>query len=354
MDKFAFIIHPLKLEDYSKKFNWVKKVPDNILKSVARVLPPFKVSHITGIKSRTGRKVEGYFVACPLTSKQMLTLPEKEVINKIIKTGKKAESLGVDIIGLGAFTSVVGDKGITVAQNLDTPVTTGNTYTVATAIEGTEMAVKKMKLDLKKETTTVIGATGSIGRTASILMAEKVNKMILAARNIKKLSELKKEIKAKFPDMEIEISSNVKNAVSKSRVIISASGSADTLVEPEDLLSRSVICDVARPRDVAARVEESRDDVLVIEGGIVKVPGDVNFNFDFGYPPGTSYACMAETIILTLEKMFFNYTLGPKVELDKVKEMWSLAEKHGFKVVKLRKYSQKSFAKELLYSEAFL
>jgi fatty aldehyde-generating acyl-ACP reductase len=41
---------------------------------------------------------------------------------------------------LGAFTAVVGDAGITIAKNLNIPVTTGNSYTVATAIEGTKKA----------------------------------------------------------------------------------------------------------------------------------------------------------------------------------------------------------------------
>ena len=43
---------------------------------------------------------------------------------------QKAEKLGAKIVGLGAFTAVVGDAGITVARNLNIPVTTGNSYTV--------------------------------------------------------------------------------------------------------------------------------------------------------------------------------------------------------------------------------
>ena len=49
------------------------------------------------------------------------------------------------------------------------------------------------------------------------------------------------------------------------------------------------------------QVEKSRDDVLVIDGGMVEVPGKVDFHFDFGFPPGKAYACMAETMILVLE-----------------------------------------------------
>ena len=64
----------------------------------------------------------------------MVEMPEAYVL-KIIKAGKVAEKLGAKIVGLGAFTSIVGDAGVTVANNLNIAVTTGNSYTVATALE---------------------------------------------------------------------------------------------------------------------------------------------------------------------------------------------------------------------------
>ena len=81
---------------------------------------------------------------------------EEYVIDKIIKTGKIAEKLGAKILGLGAFTAVVGDAGITVAKNLNIPVTTGNSYTVATAIEGTKKASEIMGKNVKDAEVLVI------------------------------------------------------------------------------------------------------------------------------------------------------------------------------------------------------
>jgi len=80
-------------------------------------------------------------------------------------------------------------------------------------------------------------------------------------------------------------------------------------------------------------VANQRKDVLVIEGGVVKVPGEVEFNFDFGFPPRMAYACMAETIILALEGRCENFSLGKKLDPDKVREIGRLAEKHGEQVV---------------------
>ncbi len=98
------------------------------------------------------------------------------------------------------------------------------------------------------------------------------------------------------------------------------------------------MCDVARPRDVSRRVIEERDDVLVIEGGIVKVPGQVNFNFDFGFPAGMAFACMAETITLALEGCYQSYTLGKEISLEQVETIGSMANRHGFKISGFRSF----------------
>ncbi|MTI60035.1 MAG: shikimate dehydrogenase [Firmicutes bacterium] len=341
MDKFGFIIHPLEITDYSRKYSWADKLPDYVLERVTRMLPALKVSHITGVESEaTGKEIEGYFVSCFLTTRQMMSLPTDKVIKKIIHAGEKARELGAQIVGLGAFTSVVGDKGITVARELGIPVTTGNSYTVATAIKGTRLAAKKMGYQLTDITAAVVGATGSIGRAVSLVLSSDLERLILVGRDMGRLNQLKKEIEGLNYHLEINCTTDVKQAVSSSEVIISASGAVDALIDPVDLLPGAVVCDVARPRDVAVRVGTQRDDVLVIEGGIVEVPGAVNFNFNFGYPPKTAYACMAETMMLTLEGRFEDYSLGPFIEVEKVKETASMAEKHGFKLAGLRSFER--------------
>ncbi len=56
-----------------------------------------------------------------------------------------------------------------------------------------------------------------------------------------------------------------------------------------------------------------RDDVLLIEGGLVDVPGEVDFGLDFGLPPGKAYACMAEAMVLALEGRCESYSLGRQI-----------------------------------------
>jgi predicted amino acid dehydrogenase len=123
-------------------------------------------------------------------------------------------------------------------------------------------------------------------------------------------------------------------------VILTVTSAIHSIIEPQHLAPGSVVCDVARPRDVSAMVAASRDDILVIDGGMVDVPGAVDFHFDFGFPPGKAYACMAETMALALEGRFEDYTLGKEISLERVQEITRIAEKHGFRLSGFRAFER--------------
>lgn len=313
-------------------------LPPALVEKLLTLLPPGNTARITGVQSPYGQ-ADGWFVSCPLTTRQMLTLPEEYVINKIIKTGHLAEKLGAKILGLGAMTSVVGDAGVTVAKNLNIAVTTGNSYTVATAIEGTKKGCELMEIDLPHAEVLVIGATGSIGAVAAQLLAREAQHLTLAARNRQKLAQLAAKIEADT-SLTVQITDNFKEALRHADVILTVTSAMEAIIEPEDLKTGALVCDVARPRDVSRQVARCRDDVLVIEGGVVEVPGGADFHFDFGYPPGTCLACMAETMLLALEERYEDFTIGRDIELAKVEEISRLAAKHGFRLAGLRSFER--------------
>ncbi|MDW7675073.1 MAG: shikimate dehydrogenase [Bacillota bacterium] len=338
MDKFAFIIHPIDTADITRKFSLADKLPTPWIERIMTFLPPVKASYITGVESPYAG-IEGWFVGCTLNAKQMLALPTDFVVKKIIQSGKMAEKLGAKIVGLGAMTSVVGDAGLTIAKNLSIPVTTGNSYTVATAIEGTKKAAEIMGVDLKKAKVTIVGATGSIGAVCAQLLAREVRDLNLIARNHVKLEKLAKKLIYDY-GLAVNVTSDIKSVLPTSDIVIAVTGAVETVIEPEYLKPGCIVCDVARPRDVSKSVIEKRDDVLVIEGGVVEIPGDVEFNLNFGFPPKTAYACMAETMILTLEKRFENFTLGRDLSIGQVEEISKLADKHGFKLAGFRSFEK--------------
>lgn len=338
MERFAFIIHPLTPKDFARKFPLAAKLPERITEGILRYSPPFKVSKVTGLRSSYG-EAEGFFVACVLTARQMMQFPEDYVLKRIIQAGKKAEQLGAKIVGLGAFTSVVGDAGVTVARNLSIPVTTGNSYTVATAIEGAKMAAQEMGKELNEAEVAVIGATGSIGSTCAQILAREAKYLTLFARNSDNLKRLSTKIYNEM-GLATKISSNLKETLSQADIVITVTGATETIINPEHLKPGAIVCDVARPRDVSVRVAHERDDVLVIDGGVVKLPNGTELNFNFGFPPGIAYACMAETMLLALEKRYESFTLGRELTVAQVDEISRIAVKHGFKLAGLRSFDR--------------
>lgn len=338
MEKFAFIFHPLSLQDMEHLSPIMKYIPGSIIEACLKMKKPFKVSHITGIKSPYA-EAEGWFVGCPLTAKQMMELPEEFVMDRIIESGKVAQELGAKIVGLGAFTSIVGDAGITVAKNLDIAVTSGNSYTVATAIQGTKEAVKLMGKNLSDCRAVVVGATGSIGAASVRLLAREVSHITLVARHQQPLEELAQEL-IRENHCDIAISNDIQSVLKDADIVITVTSALDFLITPRDLKPGAVVCDVARPRNVSRDVSMQRDDVLVIEGGVINIPGDVDFHFNFGFPPRTSYACMAETMILALDGRYENFSLGRNLELEKIKTIESLAAKHNFTLAGFRNFER--------------
>ena len=339
MNKFAFIVHPLNAADVARKYPMLAALPRRVMEWLLRLKSPKVLSHITGIESATGARTEGWFIACPLTARQLTHDDTEASLRKIVQAGRIAEELGAHIVGLGAFTSVVGDAGITVAEQLDIAVTTGNSYTVATALEGAIAAAELIGHDPSQCIGAVLGATGSIGRAAARILAPRLDKVILNARTEGQLHQLRDDIAA--DGHAVAAQTDVAAALSEAEIVIAVTSAVDAVVHPHMLKSGAVVCDVARPRDVSVRVAEERDDVLVIEGGVIAVPGQVNFNLDFGFPPGEAYACMAETMILALEGKCEDYSLGRDIRLEQVEEMSRLAAKHGFKLAGFRSFEAK-------------
>ncbi len=342
MDSFAFIIHPIDPKrDVARKYPLLGKfLPEAAVHFLSRFWPPVKLSHITGARSATtGKQVEGWLIAVPYTSQRMLALPSKEVYRKIIVAGRLAEKLGAKILGLGAYTSVVGDGGYTIAQELDIAVTSGDSYTAAISVRATRLAAQKMGIDLMKATVAVVGATGAIGGAVSQLLAPHIGRMLLIGRRLPSLQMAAQKVQA-AGCAEVSISTDVWD-IKQAEVVVTVTSSGGNLIQPHMLHNGAVVCDVSRPRDVSTQLSQVREDVLVIDGGLVRVPGNVDFGFDYGLPPDLTYGCFAETIALTFEGLFQDYSIGKNLSVEQVRRIDALATKHGFELAALRSFEHK-------------
>lgn len=348
MDSFAFIIHPLDPKrDVARKYPLLGKVlPEPAIHFFSRFWPPLRLSHITGARSEaTGKEIEGWLIAVPYTAQRMLALPPREVYRKIVAAGHLAEELGAKILGLGAYTSIVGDGGVTIARELAIPVTSGDSYTAVVAVRATQEAARLMDIELAQATVAVVGATGAIGGVVAQLLAPTAGRMLLIGRRRVRLEAAERQIRA-VAGGAVLLSTEVSD-IREAEVVVTVTSAGGNLVRPEYLRRGAVVCDVSRPRDVSRQVAQARDDVLIFDGGLVRVPGAVDFGFAYGPPPELTFGCVAETMALTFEGRFEDFSLGKNLQLAQVEMIDAWATKHGFCLAALRSFEHELDAQAL-------
>lgn len=341
--KYGFVIHPLvfkQLLQHPLLRRFGRIVPPVILERVAAHTPPVAVGRIRGLESATGSKAEGLLLALPMTSKVMLRLAPEYVYDKLVELAEIAQDYGATVMGLGAFTSVIGDAGETVARRSPIAITTGNSFTVAATIETIEIASGKIGIDVPNATALVVGATGSIGSVLARLLAEKVREVVLVSPRPERLIGLGSQIKKESPGVVLTTTTNVNDHIHRADIVVTTSSTVDPIVSVEKLMPGALVCDVARPPDISEESARLRPDVLVIESGEISPPSRIDMNIDIGLPPGTVYACLAETMILALEGINRHFTLGRSIKKDKVKEIAELGAKHGFRLAGFRSFGQ--------------
>lgn len=341
--RFAFVIHPLSQDFIRKGLPIPKATPKFIMDKVetlAAHMPPMVYCKMENIISPTGAEAEGWLISVGGTPKEMLARSPEFTYRRLLMAASMAEKLGAQIMGLGAFTKVVGDAGVTVARRASIPITTGNSYSASGALWAAADAMRRMGLvklnkgDKKVPAKTmVIGATGSIGSVSARLLAMAFDEVVIAARDLKKLEELKKSILKDTPDAKVTCSVDYDELLADMDMIVtSTSGAGKKILDITKVKPGCVITDVARPLDLPPEEVAKRPDVLVIESGEIELPTKVKGMKSIGLPPNVIYACLAETIVLALEGRFEVFTIGRDTEWEKVKEIYKLGLKHGMKL----------------------
>lgn len=356
INRFAFVIHPLDVSfiHQHRWFRWTRFLPDSLVETIAAWIPPMYLSRIKGgLSPTTGQRIEGFLLALGATPRQMMRHNERFTYLRLNQAAKMAEQRGARIMGLGAFTSVVGDAGITVAHESSIAITSGNSLTVAATLEAAKQAVLKMgAADLTQGKVMVIGATGSIGSVCARLLAQAIFDVVLVSIEPEKLINLKRRIQAETPRARVTIATRPDNLIQDCDLIVTATSAFGqrildiTLCKPG-----AVICDVARPPDINQAEADLRPDVLVIESGEVLIPGEIDFGYDIGLPPKTAYACLAETALLAMEGRFEDYTLGRNISIERVKEIYHLFKKHQFQLAGLRSFGKYIQDEDLAYKQ---
>ncbi len=345
VNRFAFVIHPLS-QEYFKKVKPIEMLsqvsPPVLMNSLEKIMayaPPFVYSRVTGIQSPTGVQAEGWLISVGGTPREIMRHDPEFTYRRLLDAAAMAKRLGAQIMGLGAFTKVVGDAGLTVAKRAPLPITTGNSYSASGALWAAHDAILRMRLlpapkgkGRVEFKAMVVGATGAIGSVCARLLARAAEEVYMVSPETAKLLALKESILLESPDAKIFLSARADKDIGEMDMVVTAtSGAGKKVLDIMRVKPGCVITDVARPLDLPPSEVAKRPDVLVIESGEIQLPGDVQMK-NIGLPKGVAYACLAETIVLALEGRFENFTVGRAIEWEKVREIYKLGLKHGMKL----------------------
>lgn len=335
--KFAFLIHPTTEHDLlgtDPSFEQFSAEELERWRAWAKLLRPGLVQHVDEIRSPAGHNAEGWIMVLPRLPQDMLTSGRKKMLPLLEDAQRLAHERGATVLGLGGFTSILSGGGHDLTGK-GTAITSGNTLTTATAIAGIEDVAARVGLDLADAHAAVVGATGSIGRLAALMLASRVGSLTLVGNpsNPNALQNCRGvvgEIRGLGTTLPVQISLDPDTALSQADIVLVATNSDTAMIRADQLKEGAIICDVARPPNVADDVVQQKN-VLVFDGGMVQLPQAVAVGTLQGLALGVAWGCLAETILLALEGEAVDHSIGQKLSLAEADYIARLASKHGFR-----------------------
>lgn len=382
--RFAFILHPLTEHNYVDVDPSMSALSAHQIETLAKCMAdnfdPFVVGEAR-VVSATGQRAYGEFIIVPRSAAELVQMPHAKARSEIKSAVRLAQDHGAKIIGLGAFTSIVSRGGLALVDNQQPALTSGNSLTAAIAMRSIETALAASGQTMADTCVAVVGASGAIGGAVAQLLARHVRRLILlgnpahpeASRSrllevvatiIGQLHELRQkginfpagtlacrlsalariDLKPRTRDAYLALAAEIEpysdsivascdqgRWLPEADVVVTATSALHEIIRPDELRSGAVVCDISRPPSVGRELRASRPDVTVFDGGIVHLPASSRIDLSTDLPAGMVYACMAETMILALERQYQNTGLGINLDIVRAAELERQAERHGFK-----------------------
>jgi acetylornithine/succinyldiaminopimelate/putrescine aminotransferase/predicted amino acid dehydrogenase len=282
------------------------------------------------VKSITGASVRFYPILLPHTSRQMKHALESRdlfrVRHSIDKAVAVAKHIGCDVVALGQYTSIV-TRNATTFQLPHVGVTTGNSYTIALALDAIAHACRQRGVTPEEATLVVVGASGNIGQTCTEILAPHYRRAVLVGSDKPSARRRLEELQGRVPRVEI---STDPMAVAQGDVVLAATNAPVPYLGAEHFAPNAIVCDISVPAATKPEVRALRPDVLVLNGGIARLPfGEDHGIPGFPLPAGQVFGCMGETMLLGLEGIR-DATFTGNLPVENVFRLKAMADRHGF------------------------
>ncbi len=337
----AFLIHPMTVEDFwqARRFRWLEPlyrrgvVTARALRRLARYVRPMKVDDVHPIVTADGRRVRVYLIGVPLFPDQIQADP-RLAVRRAVEAAQLAANLGATVLGLGAYWSVVGNKGADVQARAPIAITNGGAYTAGTVKMVVPFVLERLRrrgVDPAEVTAAVVGANGVVGFGICRAVAAHVRRLIMLGRHQERLARSRDLLARRHPRLAIAATTDYA-ALREADVIFSATSEPAPVVYPEHVKPGALLVDLGRPPDVHPAVARV-DGVELVAGGVVRLPGAPRGQLDFGYGPGNVPACLAETVIIGLERAYDRVSLGDRTRSEDIEYFVARGAALGFEVL---------------------
>lgn len=329
MKRFAFLTHPLNIGQLKNFSPFSRKALGFLQNIFSKDKLPFSIFKIRKVRSSRGEEIESYFLVLPFLPEQIKKSGEDWLLEKISQANETAGKLDCQILGLGGYAAVIGDE-IFKANKLKLPVTTGSAFTAWSVFEAIYRLAKTKNIDLKKSHLAIIGATSAIGALCAKKLAGFVSRISINSIDNAKLHQLEETI-LHLGAAQVNASLSVLKAIEDAEIIIFAEALTQPNLNLEGLRSGAVVCDVSVEGGIAEKLN-LRSDITILDAGLIKMPYAAKFRLDAGLPKDIIPASLAETMLLTFENRFINYSLGENINPDRMEEIANIAVQQGFEV----------------------
>jgi predicted amino acid dehydrogenase len=394
LGKYAFLMHPPSPEDLfdsgpegfdrlspecrAKWEKWVASWSERHYKpGIAYYLPK--------LRSRAGGYAEGWLIAIPLTPIQLMRLKPADKRELLAECVEIAKDLGVDMLGLGAFTSIIS-RGGNDLLGCGLNITTGNSLTAFAAAESLKDLALRIENDFPAGPLGIVGAAGSVGQLATRKLGEECADLTLFGnpsnpQSLRKLAavggrvyrdaleriargerggvagvlesladDLAEDAHFRLTDSNlyeivnlhfttqgiappVKLTDDLREHLPRMKFVLSATSQGAAFIDSGLLSSGAIVCDASRPADVQADVREKRSDVFVYEGGLMELPEPISFGRRniVGCPNGVNLSCLSETITLAMAGVRRSCSIGSDLSLEEGGEIFRQAKYHGFR-----------------------
>lgn len=271
--------------------------------------------------SKTGSVCSGKEWTIPFTP-EMILHNQSSAVESAARACQEAQEWGADIAGLGLMLGKIGRRGLDVKENVDIPVTNGDSYLVFHSAQVMKRLLDFFKWEPGSVKIAVYGFPSIIGTFLTEYLLSQGIEVILIARQTSHVKKLIGKISDKY-HTPVQLVSSFSEALQEARIVFTA-GSGAQMLDAEEMEKPVIVIDVSFPRNVFADSEK----MLVIDANAIPLPRDLVSAE--GYYPERIPTCLAELILMSFAEKKETFSLGRNLSLEKIEEIGALAKQHGF------------------------